>query len=636
MIQRSIRRAAALAVLPALVWAVPAAGAPVTFDDRTSAAGLDYTPSLMADMAGGAMFSGGSVGDFNRDGWPDLFMLGGGNVVDALFINNGDGTFTDKAADWGVDLLHRGRGTTVGDFNADGWPDLYVTSSGDLTGGERIGQHMLYRNNGDGTFTDIAGSAGVNLTSPTSTIATGAAFGDYDLDGDLDLFVCHYDGNDGSRLFRNNGDETFADVTGTAGIDQDFFGFSPRFVDMNGDRYPELLIANDYVTSRYYVNNGDGTFTDETASSGTGLEDNGMGTTVADFNRDGRPDWYVTSIYEDMTHKDGNYLYVNQGSDTYTVLREADGARNAGWSWGSEALDLDHDGFIDIAATNGWGTPEFTLEETYLYRNNGDMTFSEVQGGTSGFDHVAQGRTLLTLDYDRDGDMDIALTAFEGAIALYRNDVSGADANWLEVALDTSGDPGLAPDGYGAKVTAVSGGVTQYFWINGGATYLGRSQPVAHFGLGSSTTVDTLTVDWPDGTSKVWTNLAANQMPTMSPTIAGAPGEAVQMRARYNKTTGQIEVRYGASCGSSDHTIYYGDLANVASYTYSGAACFLGRTGHASFDPGLDNAFFLIVGNTGAVEGSYGPDSVGVERPEDVGTAVCDLSQDLSGTCDLP
>jgi hypothetical protein len=628
-----------------LVVGLPALGATVSFSDQTVSAGLAHTPGSPADMGSKEMFHGGSVGDFNRDGWPDLFLLGGGTIADALFINNGNGTFTNQAAAWGVDFVHRGRGSTVGDYNADGWPDLYVTSGGDMSGADRIGQHRLYENNGNATFTERGVAAGVNESSALYATATGAAFGDYDLDGDLDLFVCGWEPVtcvinpcDQNRLFQNQGDGTFTDVTSTAGIANNFDGFSPRFVDMNGDRYPELIVAADYRTSRYFVNDGDGTFTNMTAASGTGEDDNGMGSTVGDFNRDGLPDWYVTSIWRDGSFQDGNYLYVNQGSHSYSILPETSGARNGGWGWGTEAVDFDHDGWTDIIETNGWWeTTEWTGETSYLFRNNGDMTFTEVQNG-SGFNHFGAGRTLLTLDYDRDGDMDVVVTSYSEPVSLFRNDVSGVDANWIELALDTSADATLAPDGYGAKITATAGGATQTYWLNGGASYLGRSQPVAHFGLGAETTAD-IVVEWPDGTTTSMPGLSANQIVTATPpSSGGAPGEASgdpaqRMRAAYNATTGQIEVEFTPACDSSNHTVVYGDLAGVSSYAYSGAACWVGQAGNASFDPGLTNAFFLVVGNTGTVEGSYGEDHLETERPEYTGTPGCDLPQDLTGTC---
>jgi hypothetical protein len=638
MIRRGGKRA--LVVYAATTFALAAVGAvrgaQIAFTDRTAAAGIVHTAVLETDMNGIHMFNGGAVGDFDRDGWPDIFLLGGGGVTaDALYINNGDGTFTDEAADWGVARLHRGRGATVGDFNNDGWPDIFVTASGDLSFEDRPGQHLLYRNNGDRTFTNVAAPAGVWRASPDNTTATGAAFGDYDLDGDLDLFVCTWEGFNGNRLFRNNGDETFTDVTGPSGIDYLFWGFSPRFVDMNGDRYPELLVAADFVTSRYFVNDGDGTFTKST-TSGTGLDTNGMGSAVADFNRDGLPDWYVTSIYrDDGSIQDGNYLYVNQGGDGYVPLAESAGARNGGWGWGVEAVDLDHDGWVDIAETNGWVEPQFMGETAYLFRNNGDLTFTEVQAG-SGFDHTGQGRSLMTLDYDRDGDMDILITAFEGPVKLYRNDLSGSGTNWLQVRLDTSGDTGLAPDGYGSRIVISADGVTQYDWIDGGATYLGISESVAHFGLGSATAAD-VTVEWADGTDTILTGVPANQSITVGMAANGAPGEAspqteptAQMRVGRNAVNGSIDVTFAPACDATNHTIYYGDLADVGNPTpYSAAMCSIGTSGTASFDPGFPNAFFLVVGNDTVDEGSYGLATAG-ERPAETG-AICPYTQDLAG-----
>ena len=364
-------------VLVALSWAAPT-WSQINFSDQTFGANIDHLPFI----AGGMIYAGGAVADFNQDGWPDIFLLGG-EEGDALYINDQDGTFTEEATAWGVDLIHRGHGAAAGDYNGDGWTDLYITSGGDVSGSDLPGQHLLYKNNGDGTFTDVAAVAGVHQTSATDGDATSAAFGDYDLDGDLDLFVCTTGATgttDGNRLFRNNNDGMFSDVTASAGITIGMNGFSPRFVDMNGDRYPELLVAADYGTSRYYLNNGNGTFADLTVPSGTSLESNGMGQTVADFNRDGMQDWYVTSIYRDLVslNQDGNYLYVNQGNNTFTAP-VAHGARDGGWGWGTAALDFDHDGFIDLAETNGWQDAEYYGEISYLYHNQGDLTFAPVQ-----------------------------------------------------------------------------------------------------------------------------------------------------------------------------------------------------------------------------------------------------------------
>jgi hypothetical protein len=206
------------------------------------------------------------------------------------------------------------------------------------------------------------------------------------------------------------------------------------------------------------------------------------------------------------------------------------------------------------------------------------------------------------------------------------------------VSIDTSGHAGLAPDGYGARVVATVAGVSQYDWVDGGATYLARSQPVAHFGLGTATVVDELRVEWPNGAVTTLANVAADQIMTVTPSSGGgpgAPGEAAAsapMTAAWNGTTGEVEIAYTPACDATDHTIYYGNLADVASYAWSGAVCGVGTSGTAAFDPGSGDVFFVVVGTGAASEGSYGLDGAGIERPEDVGTVGCDLDQDLSGT----
>ena len=640
------RIATALPVL--IVAAMPPAAAlcaEATFSDQTVAAGLTFTPAMMTDVVMPEFYAGGSVGDFNRDGRPDLFLLGGGMVPDALFLNNGDGTFTEDGAAWGIALAHRGQGATVGDYDNDGWPDIHITSGGDLSGADRPGQHILYRNNADGSFTDVAVTAGVNQTSSEDLAHASSAFGDYDLDGDLDLFVTTWDaftpleGNDGNRLFRNDGDGTFTDVTVAAGIVNDFQGFAPRFADMDGDRYPELLIAADFHTSRYYINDTDGTFTNGTVASMTNMDRNGMGATIADFNRDGLMDWYVTSIYIDPPSvKDGNYLYINLGGHLFDPQTSASGVMDGGWGWGTEALDFDHDGWVDLAETNGWIASDYQTEPSYLFRNNGDLTFAEIHQ-SAGLIHTGQGRSLMTLDYDGDGDLDIVITAYDGPLTLFRNDISGDDANWLTVQLDTAADPTLAPDGIGSRLTATTGSVSQYFYLGGGASFLGQSQLIAHFGLGTATKVDELTIEWANGSVSVLTDVPANQPVTAGPPIAGTPGEASrfpipeQMQPSWNAAAGRVDLTYSPACGASNHTIYYGDLAGVGIYDYSGAACWLGSTGSASFDPGPDSVFFLIVGNSGLVEGPYGFASSLMPRPESTGAAGCDYPQDLTPTC---
>ena len=518
--------------------AVAANAVDPVFTDHTLICGASntFTPSLSWPLAAPEMTAGATIADFNRDGHQDLFVLSGGGAPDRLFVNNGDGTFTDEAAAWGLTDLHMGGGTAAGDFNGDGWIDLFVASFGPPSGAV-IGAHKLYRNNGDGTFTDVAAAAGVTTTNSVIPDGFGAAFGDYDLDGDLDLAVAGWMGDDGTStadthgncLFRNEGDGTFTDVTSAAGIeDLDMHGFSPRFVDMDGDRYPELLMAADFATSHYFVNNRDGTFTDMTAQSGTGLDLNGMGSAIGDFDNDGLLDWYVTSIFNAQLSLPGNMLYRNLGNHTYTEISAAAGVKQGGWGWGTSAVDLNNDGLQDIVATNGWIYGSYLIDATRVYRNNGDDTFTDIAAAT-GLIHTGQGRALVTADIDQDGDQDIVIACNQGPLVVFRNELTGPDTNWLRVFLDTSNVPDLAPDGIGARVVIRAGGQTQVRYMSPGATYLGGAEMSAHFGLGAATTVTRVRVEWPNGTVTTMRNVAANQTMAISARIGGrsaAPASA--------------------------------------------------------------------------------------------------------------
>jgi hypothetical protein len=468
------------------------------------------------------MIGGGAVGDFNNDGWQDVLFITSGAAPDRLFINDGDGTFTDRAAEWGVADLHLGLCAAVGDYDGDGWLDAYVISMGDPGTAPQVGRNRLYRNNRDQTFTDVAADVGLATISADVADGLGAAWGDYDLDGDLDLFVACWIGV-GSRLYRNDGG-LFTDVSVEAGVfDPAVRGFSPRFVDMDGDRYPELLLAADFQTSRYYTNNGDGTFTDFTRPSGTGLDGNGMGQTVGDFDRNGLLDWYVTSIHSHDPNDPGipgtgNMQYLGIAEHLFAEVSVPAGTNDGGWGWGTVAVDLDHDGFEDIAETNGWpryntlGELEWTGEQSYLFRNDGGWTFTEI-AESCGFVHHQEGRGLANADLDNDGDQDL---------------IEGNDTNWLRVFLDTSANPRLAPNGFGTLVRIDAGGQAQRRVISGGCNYMSQSELSAHFGLGPVAQADELRIDWNDGTVTVLENVTANRTITVTaPFAADLDGNGV-------------------------------------------------------------------------------------------------------------
>lgn len=541
-ISESIQRAGLVSILVFLGSAARVEGQALRFSDQTQTSGIDNTY-----QAGGFYHhyaGGGAVGDFDGDGWQDLFIPGSMGEPDRLFINDGvqhgEASFSDRGEEWGLHERHTGVGTAVGDYNSDGWLDVFVTSLGPWDGWTP-GHHKLYRNNGGKSFTDVAGQAGVNLTVDGEAGDFGASFGDPDLDGDLDLFVL---ARAASVLFRNNGDETFTDITlesglfvqGESGEEPLQNGFTANFVDMDGDRYPELLFVADRQRSKYFQNNGDGTFTDLTLSSGTGKEEEGMGQTLGDFNGDGLLDWYVTSIHN-LPRKTGNKLYLNQGNHSYEEVAKFAGVDAGELGWGALAVDFDHDGWLDLAETNGEPSQSFKGTPSFLWMNNGDGTFSE-KSAPLGFEHYTHGRGMLSFDCDNDGDQDVIIFENGAPAVLLRNDLDGAQSNWLRVFLDTRGRHStskpsrLAPNGFGSKVVAVAGGKTLVRWIYGGESYLSKSELSAHFGLGSAAVIDELRVEWSDGDVTLLNSLAANQTITISPgkSVAGTqkPGDCDQ------------------------------------------------------------------------------------------------------------
>jgi len=506
-----------------------AAGAQVTFSDHTENCGIisDYQippngNSLMRFAPGAA------AGDFNRDGLQDIFIPTDGSNAPRLYINQGDGTMSEQAAVWGLTEVHHGIGCAVADYNADGYLDIYVTSWGDASFPFRESRSRLYRNNGPDTqgqftFTEVAFAAGVNLQSASVPDSCSPAWGDIDLDGDLDLAVAGWFGT--NRLYRNDGfsavfNETrFTDITNQLPANMaQVRGFTPRFHDMDGDRYPELLWVADFYTSQYFVNNTDGTFTNMTVPAGVGIDSNGMGQFVADVNNDGLPDWYVSSINETFEDGSGNMLYMNQGNHVYSEESLARGVNDGAWGWGAFAVDLDHDGHLDIVETNDNAA---IVADSKIFMNQGDNTYVE-SAAALGVVHPGNGRGVVSFDLENDGDRDILITRHGDNASIFRNELTGPDTHWLRVALDTAMVPSIAPDGIGARITVTAGDRTLYRWIEGGSNFLSQDEMVAHFGLADADTIDELRVDWPDGSQSVLTDIPADQ------TLVVVAGETVE------------------------------------------------------------------------------------------------------------
>jgi enediyne biosynthesis protein E4 len=518
---------------------------PVVFEDISRQAGL-ATWQCRGGTSAKAMIVeslGGGVGllYYDNDGWLDIYLVNG-MTYDALsgkapaphaalFHNNHDGTFTNVAEKAGVTNDRWGVGVAVGDYDNDGWTDLYVTN---------VGKNRLYHNNHDGTFTDMAEHAEVTL----GTWSTGPTFGDYDGDGKLDLFVpgyASYDFNDppiaGSRqvvsnfcqfrgasvfcgprglkgehdhLFHNNGDGTFTDVSIKAGVADapGYFGLTAVFADLNGDGRPDLLVANDSTPNYLYRNKGDGTFVDFSfesgyAVNGEGRETASMGIALGDYQNAGKLDILNTTFSYDY-----KVLYRNDGDLTFT-----DVSRDAGLavatipflSWGDGFIDYDNDGWKDIFIASGhvypevdkhdWGTS--FAQRPLLFRNVPGKKFELVPAvkGT-GLAVVIPARGAAFGDLFNDGKIDVVLNNLDAPPTLLRN-VNPDHHHWIELRL--LGGPKSPRDAIGAEVYLARPNQTQRADVLSGGSFASSNDPRVHFGLGDDKTVDSVEIHWPSG-----------------------------------------------------------------------------------------------------------------------------------------
>jgi len=520
-------------------------GAPVYFVDVTQQSGLDKFHHRSGEPSKTSILetpgSGVALLDYDNDGWLDIYLLNGSTVAALkgnepapramLLHNNHDGTFTDVTDKAGVGNERWGFGVAVGDYDNDGWPDIYVSN---------FGKNRLYHNNHDGTFTDVAGKAGVTLGG----WSTGATWGDYDHDGYLDLFVpgyvkfdinnppisgrgglpqgfCEFRGvpvmcgprglpGEPDHLFHNNRDGTFSDVSSKAGVDdaRGYYGLSSVFVDIDDDGWIDLAVANDSVPKYLYRNKHDGTFEDISYLSGFALNDDGreqaaMGIGVGDYNRDGHVDLYITNFSDDY-----NTLYRNDGEGGFTDVSSQAGIVNLTLpflGWGTGFLDFDNDGLLDIFVANGHVYPEVDKTDwgtTYkqrplLIRNVDDQKFQEVPPATgSGLAVVVPARGAAFGDLFNDGHIDVVLNNMDTAPTLLRN-VTKNSNHWLTLKL--VGGAKSPRDAIGAKVFVTAGGVRQRADIFSGGSYASSSDQRLHFGLASATKIEKLEILWPSG-----------------------------------------------------------------------------------------------------------------------------------------
>ncbi len=495
-------------------------------------------------MTGGAV-----AGDFDGDGWVDLFVTCfDGN--DNLYLNLGEdssGThlgFVDVAS---TAFSPRppgalSNGCASADVDGDGDLDLYITSV--LTN-----RYQLWINDGAGHFIEEATTRRAAIKTTLKHTGFSASFGDYDRDGYLDLYVAEW-GNvalpgsthrSHARLLRNVGATRpghFIDTTDQAGVPLEnstaigvngtingTFAFTPRFSDLDDDGWPDLAIAGDFQTSRLFWNNGDGTFEDGTALARVGTDENGMGATTGDFNRDGNIDWFVTSIFDTASDcgmncnwgVTGNRLYLNRGERKFVDGTSANRVRNGGWGWAPVALDFDNDGHLDLAMTNGIVFASSAAEDAYnddpmkLWRNTGSG-FVEVSSARGVTDR-GSGKGLLSLDYDRDGDLDLFLCNNSSTPLLYRND-GGNKGNWLQVTLKANGGNVF---GIGARIR-VWPELTDaplVHEMSASSNYLSQDECLAHFGLDQDEVVAKIEVRWPQGNVTEYLDVIANKRVTL-------------------------------------------------------------------------------------------------------------------------
>ncbi len=508
-------------------------GADILFVDATVGSGLEsfvHTPNYLATPGVNEWFLGGiGIADFNSDGWPDFIVPKGGVGADRLYLNNGNGSFTNVAGAWGVAAVHAGNGVSCADFDRDGDVDIYMTSYGSGTNNLGVpGKNRLYRNEGS-YFVDVAPSAGVAFTAPSSAVGDSSAWGDYDLDGDLDLATSGWSANGlANRLFRNDG-ESFVDVSGASITFPASWGFQPTFIDLTSDGFPELLLAADFETSRGWRNLGDGSFALSTAQFGVGVDDNGMGACVADFDRNGAPDYFVTSVHMNRPNPgmaNGNMLYMNSGDATCAESAVRAGCNDGGWGWGAITGDFDHDGWEDIAMVNGRNAGEWASESEYIFRNLDGEHFVRL-GRSAGISLAADARSVASFDYDRDGDLDLLVFVNNGPLVLYRNETN-AQRPWLIASLTADANSGCAPHGIGAVVEVEVDGTTYRRFPHSGSGFHSSNEPIVHFGFPAGRVASTVRVHWPSGQTSELVRVALNSRLTIkAPTAADLDADGV-------------------------------------------------------------------------------------------------------------
>jgi hypothetical protein len=495
----------------------PAGGARgQTFVDATGSAGIG--PYAMADGMGG----GASAADYDGDGDVDVFVPNGAGAPDQLYRNEGDGTFTEIAAQVCLASTASNRAALWLDHDGDGDLDLLVArdcwhSIEDCTDGTSL---RLYRHDDDGCFVDVTAAAGLHgqWLIPDETHTGGLAAGDLDGDGFLDIALAGWEGE--LHVFMNGGDGTFARAKAGAGFGQPIAHYwQPLIADLDGDRRMDLFVAVDFDPNLLFHNQGDGTFVEVGASAGVAQIMNDMGVAAGDVDGDGDIDLYVTNIFEiDGGVPEHNLLYRNDsvpGAPSFTDVSLAAGVADGAWGWGTTFLDANRDGRLDIAATNGFSFPPWSTDTSRFFRNLGGAPVAfEDASAEVGLDDSYYGSALLSLDYDRDGDLDLLQTCVDvAAMRLLANQSAPADGrHWIVVRPRMAGPNSHA---IGAVVRVHAGGATMTRLITAGTSFLGQEPPESFFGLGAATVATAISVEWPGGGTRTVANVAGDRVVTV-------------------------------------------------------------------------------------------------------------------------
>lgn len=488
-----------------------------------------------------------SWADYNNDGFDDMLIVGNLDSPSTLYKNNGDGTFTPETDN----VIYTTTGTSIaatwGDYNNDGNIDLYICNTSNS--GAAMAKNFLYRNDGNGVFTRITEGDIVNDTD----WSLGAGWADYDKDGFLDLYVANYKGP--NRLYRNNGNGTFTKITSGEMVNDVNDSYAMSWVDYDNDGYQDLYVVNYFSETLpgqnncLYRNNGDGTFTKNTTSVIANDSALTQGASWGDFNNDGLMDLYMTiNNFADVKH---NFLYKNTGNGNFELINSAPSI-DGGVAFGSAWLDMDNDGYLDLSVSNNGGT---ALRLNYLYKNNGDETFTNQTSDVTTLTPIRDYATTIS-DYNNDGYPDIFTPSYSPALqhGLYKN--NGGTNNWISLRLQGVESNRSA---IGARVYCYANGMMQTREVSSTSGQYTGSSLVQTFGIGSATTIDTIHIEWPSGIRQIITNPQPNQIYNIVETAALATQENFKSKSltifpNPAKSDGNIYVK-SMKTGAYDLTV---------------------------------------------------------------------------------